>query len=117
MKFDDLIGKTLAFYGVDTTYFKLDDTVWQAVENESDGYRSLLGNIEVADNGDHIFYPQPLARVTVENIENGTYQGYEFEGYQLSDGDGHVWLIIGTMDYDDYYPTFIFAYSPKPPPA
>lgn len=114
MNFDDLIGQTLDFYGVDTTYFKLGDTVWQAVEDESDGYRSLLGNIEAAD-ANHIFYPQPLARVLVEQVEDGTYHGYSFEGYQLTDADGHVWLIIGTEDYDDYYPTFIFDYSPKPP--
>ena len=98
------------FYGVDNVFFKLGDTVYEAVEDESDGYRSCLDEIRIASDAEGlIFFRNPLARVRVE--DRGTDSQ---EGWLLRDVvDSHIWLEIGTDNNDDYYPYFIFRYYPK----
>jgi len=109
MSFDEVIGKEFSFYGVDNEAFKLGKLVFEAVEDENDGYRSCLGSVEVKDPSGLIFFKRSLARVKVVATEVG-----DFDGYHLVDvADGHVWLRFGTDHCDDYYPCFIFDYSPK----
>lgn len=43
--FDDVY----AFYGVSCCAFKLNDTVYEAVEDPSDGYRSALNRVNIVD--------------------------------------------------------------------
>lgn len=108
MDFNDLIGEEVSFYGVDMNEFKLGDTVFEAIEDESDGYRSYLGSIEVKDSND-LFFPFPLATVKIEEFDDGYT-----EGIKLVDvSDAHEWLIVGTSNYNDYYPYFVFDYKPK----
>jgi hypothetical protein len=102
-----LVGQSFLFYGVDTGSFKLGNTVYTAVEDEDDGYRSYLGSIEEASPEGKIFFNQPLATVTVV-----ARTGCD-EGYYLLGQDGHVWLTVGTNSTDDYYPCFVFEYQPK----
>ena len=113
MTLDDLVGKTVSFYGVDNLYFKLGRTIFKAVEDEEDGYRSSLGSIEVENNEtvSLIFFKTPIARVLIEK-EDGV-----FEGFNLRDvkDTSHIWLRVGTDDTDDYYPSFVFDYTPKAP--
>jgi hypothetical protein len=45
MRFYDLIGTEHDFYGIDFNHFKLDDTVYEILEDECDGYRSRHGPI------------------------------------------------------------------------
>jgi len=105
---DDMFGKEFAFYGVCNNEFKLDNTVYEALEDESDGYRSYLDTV-IVKQSDGIFSAQPLARVRLE-----TEDGDCSDVCKLIDvSDGHVWLCFGTGDYDDYYPYFIFDYEPK----
>jgi hypothetical protein len=110
MKFEELVGKKVKFYGVDSTKFKLGKDIFEAVEDENDGYRSMLGSVEVRDPSGLVFFKRAIAEVTVVavSVRGG------FDGWHLVDDDGHVWLRLGTDDYDDYYPTFIFDYLPKP---
>ena len=108
MEFESLIDKQVNFYGVDYNTFKLGDTVYEALEDEADGWRSYLGSIEtVGNNG--IFFSSPLAEVIVERCtERGT------DGFQLRDvEDGHIWLTVGTGNCDDWYPYFEFYYNAK----
>ena len=116
VNFNDLVGKQTNFYGVDMNEFKLDNTVWAAIENPSDGYRSFLDSIVVtASTG--LFFPHPLARVIVQRYPTdiaGESRETHFDGYYLIDAaDGHIWLIFGTDSYDNYYPCFRFVYTPK----
>lgn len=100
--------KMFDFYGVCHTKFKLDDIVWEAVEDEDDGYRSYLETVRALSNGDSTFFATPIAKVKVVKVEDGY-----FEGYQLVDVDnGHVWLSVGTSNMDDWYPYFTFEYTP-----
>jgi hypothetical protein len=108
MKFE--VGLVDDFYGVDNTFFKLGCQIFQAIEDESDGYRSCLqeiAKIRKPKLKGLIFFQTPLARVRVE-------EDSDIDGYSLVDMiDGHVWLRVGTGAYDDYYPYFVFDYHPK----
>ncbi len=48
MMFSELKGKPCSFYGIDNNRFRLDygdaRFTFEAVEDESDGYRSMMGN-------------------------------------------------------------------------
>jgi hypothetical protein len=114
--FDALIGdgQTHVFYGVDGLHFKLDDTVFEAVEDPKDGLRSLLDTVVVYPQG-LIFFLEPLAPVTVVELNNDNSQALydSFYGYGLIDPtDGHLWLVVGTATSQDYYPMFRFEYYP-----
>lgn len=112
--FESLIGKEHKFYGVDNYCFKLGNRIFEAVEDESDGYRSYLGSVELIGDpkGFGLIFPRySFARVRLEE----SYSGCDFEGYQIVDlDDGHVWLRFGTEHAWDYYPVFVYAYSAKP---
>ena len=111
--FSENVGREFDFYGVDSNKFKLNDTVFEAIEDESDGYRSMLDAIVVAGDGSDIFFSSPIARVRVRVAGDGD----NFEGFKLLDAeDDHEWLVIGTANTDDYYPSFTFQYNHKPDP-
>ena len=102
-----LLGKTFYFYGVHGTKFKIDNIVLQALEDPSDGYRSYLGALVVTDD-DGVYHKRPLAEVTLELYENKYMHGYVLRDLDTN----HIWAKIGTDNYDDYYPCFVFVYIP-----
>lgn len=105
----------VAFYGVDHNAFKLGDRILEAVEDPSDGYRSYLETICTASSWikPELFSRVPLAYVHVVKLD----KQYGMKGYALVDiADGHIWLTVGTNYYDDWYPYFVFEYTPKPGP-
>ena len=105
-------GKVYRFYGVDNNCFKLNNSVFEAVEDEDNGYRSYLDTVELSDKENLIFFDAPLALVTVQDIGEGELG--EDRGYRLVDAvDGHIWLQFYTDNTDDYYPCFRFEYEPK----
>ena len=121
---DDLAGGGGGheFYGVDNNCFKLGVLVFEAVEDPGDGYRSYLETvkIDVDEQEDFIFFNTPLARVRVVEAEshfNAEHdEFYDFDGLYLQDvEDGHIWLVVGTNNTNDYYPWFVFQYRPKEP--
>jgi hypothetical protein len=98
-------NKEFEFYGVYNNEFKLNDTVYEALEDPSDGYRSYLSSITVK-NSNGIFFRTPLTKVRA--VAN------DLDGWDFVDVvDGHVWLSIGTSYQDQWYPTFVFHYEPK----
>lgn len=102
--------KTFDFYGVCGNRYKLDDIVWEAMENKSDGYRSYLGSIDVsAEKSSDIFFAASLGKVYVSKCADP-------EGWQIVDEEtGHVLLRIGTDYGDNHYPCFRFVCAPKDP--
>lgn len=109
MRFEDVLGCEVDFYGVDNNAFKLGSDVFEAIEDPDDGYRSYLRSVEVRDVEGLIFFERPLARVRVIRNDDGG----RFDGYSLVDVvEGHTWLRFGTDDLDDYYPSFRFEYVP-----
>ena len=108
MKFE--VGLEADFYGVDCNSFKLNNCVFEAIEDESDGYRSCMSEIRMRDyTKGLIFFQTPLARICVKERTKNTY----YHGYDLVDvKDGFIWLTFGTNDPHDY-PSFEFFYQHK----
>lgn len=104
----ELVGTWHNLYGVDNNFFKLGKKVYEANEDESDGYRSYLGSIKLSDKKSLIFFKQPIAKVKIVEVN-----GNPFDGYHFVDSSGHIWLEIGTDGNDDYYPWFVFKWNPK----
>lgn len=101
------------FYGVSFNYFKLDDAVWEAVEDPNDGYRSYLGAVlRISEAVAGTFSHDPIAQVKV--AKSGKENNSDFQLVDVA--DGHVWLSVGTDYTDNYYPCFYFTYTPKPRP-
>lgn len=109
--FKTLIGGTYEFYGVDNNTFCIGFNgariVLEAMENESDGYRSYFDTFEIKPVG-KIFFGKSIANVSLE-----TRNDKDFTGWHLRDVDtNHIWLTVGTDSFDEYYPMFVFEYSP-----
>lgn len=113
-----LLGQELDFYGAESQAFKVGDQVIEVLEDPDDGYRSYLGGYLAVDESKYNFYNKSFAKVVLKmyyiDAEGGQYDREEFDGYQLADAnDDHVWLTFGTDRSDDYYPRFVFSYTPK----
>jgi len=106
--FDALLNTEADFYGVDLNQFKLNDVVWEAREDECDGWRSMLDTV-IRRDSDALFFAQPLAHVRVIEADDGFNEYYKL----IDVADGHCWLQFGTAYYYDYYPCFKFEYFPK----
>lgn len=110
--FEDMKGEEHGFYGVDNYMFKLGRWVFEAIEDEEDGYRSHLESIAHVGLPDMaIFRDRSVATVRIEEFDETTCEGYKLVDVK----DGHVWLVVGTENTDDYYPYFVFHYEPKEP--
>jgi len=109
MDFEKTVGKKYKFYGVHDTTFKIGPHLFEAEEDESDGYRSYLRCVNVVQDERLVFLRRSFATVEVVDI---TDTDCLFEGYALVDVDtNHCWLQFGTDNSDDYYPMFIFTYK------
>lgn len=97
------------FYGVDNNFFKLDDTIYEVVEDPDDGYRSYMRELRVVPSSEGlIFNHTPIAEVIWNN--------YDEDLNMLIDAStGHVWLRFGTNTDDSYYPWCVFEYTPALP--
>lgn len=134
--FESLLDGEYDFYGVDGNCFciGLNGTraVFEALEDENDGYRSYFNTFRTTDVG-KVFFRSPLARVRLRHGGHSTRQpppaakespaqksyrlkktSDDFAGWVLEDvTDGHIWLTVGTDYGDDYYPCFTFRYEPN----
>ena len=130
MSWTDLIGKSFDLYGADAGFFRIGDAdgvrTFEAVEDESDGYRSCLGELrEVTDPAELaklVFFERPIARATVAAAtaaswghEDAGYLDGDMDGVDFIDEDGHCWLSVGTDNADSYYPSYVFTWTPKAP--
>lgn len=95
-------------------YFKLEDKIFYVVEDVSDEYRSSMHSIiEFKIKPTLDFSETSVSRVkiiyAVENISRADPDCYDFDGYYLVDiQTGHIWLMFGTSNSDEYYPSFVF---------
>lgn len=111
MQFEDMIGGTHKFYGVDNNCFKIGFHTFEAVEDPDDGWRSFMKCVEIKIDRELIFFGHSLATVRIDRLDHP-----DVEIYTLIDvDDGHLWLAFGTNQTDEWYPYFMFDYYPKPP--
>ena len=112
----NLIGHEYDFYGAFNNKFKLDNVIFEVLENESDGYRSYFGLLILSPDADETgFFSKPIAKIKiVETYFQPEVINEDFSGYSLIDViDNHVWLEFGTNYLEDYYPFMVFTYFPK----
>jgi len=101
IRFEELVGRTGILCAVEDFKFRIGDLTFEAIEDESDGYRSMLGSLEIVQN----IRPQFREEVTISSSDN--------ELFFLTNTSGQVVLTVGTDRADDYYPTFIFNWQPR----
>ena len=100
----------------------------QVILNAVDDYRShceeIVDLISLDRYSNLEFFDHPVAEVRIEKLETNPpspidEDEYGFfgatRGWQLVDRDGHVWLQVGTSNYNDYYPCFFLRWYAKPP--
>jgi hypothetical protein len=112
ISFDYFLNKEFDFYGVDGNCFKLDDFIYEAIEDDEDGYRSHLEGLEDVTNkyNNLVFFKTPIAKVKCVIMDDEYCD--TFKGIHFIDNNNHVWLKVGTDHSDDYYPWFVFQYEP-----
>jgi hypothetical protein len=89
--------------------FTLDDTTYLAVEDEADGYRSYMRELEIVDEKCKIKIPniQVVCKMRKERYEDCDI----LEFIDLMNGE--MILAIGTGNTNDYYPYCCFEYYPE----
>lgn len=96
-------------YSINVVTFKLDGVAYCAREDPSDGYRSMLANIEVL--GDvSVANTFPACRVRAERSANSHSDDCVVFIDVLT---GQVVLEVGTHNADDYYPCFVGHFAPE----
>lgn len=115
-----LVGVEVNLYGADGCFFCVGRgrkrVVYEVREDESDGYRSSMQDLVIADGTGKVFSSAPIAKAKLREApahvegDSRVYDGWEFV-----DKGGHVWLRFGTENSDDYYPWFSFDWFPKAP--
>jgi hypothetical protein len=86
---------------------QLNDLLFEAIEDESDGYRSAMDRVNVSTSTNP--HPELLGVVNVKEVDDGYFKGFEI----VDTHDNHVWAKFGTDNYDDWYPCFTFEFIPK----
>jgi hypothetical protein len=112
----DMFSESIKQYG--THYedcsiirFRLDGTVYTAIEDPSDGYRSCMDRLFASPN-------EPVANVFPPIKVIGKKKGNDRwdinDVLQLTDAvTGLVVLEVGTDNTDDYYPSFVGYFRPE----
>jgi hypothetical protein len=123
-----LVGCEFDFHGAQGNEVRLNDIVYEFLEDPDDGYRSHLGAVRISSATEHTgFFATSIARVVLVDTSNentwpedwvlpprGEYSDGPFNGFYFVDADDfHIWCQIGTEYHDAYYPMFICRYNPK----
>ncbi len=109
------------FYGVVDNYMKLGNLYFGGLCDEDDGYRSYMDDIYLEPEIDNKFITKftnhPLTQLRdewVESYSDGEEYSdiYSFNGFLFKDKDERTWIAVGTNNSDDYYPWYVFRYTP-----
>lgn len=91
--------------------FVLDDITYMAVEDPSDGYRSMLCDLQItSDKVNYNFPPQKVIGKMM--LPNSEYYANDIIEFYDAFTDKLV-LSIGTDNYDDYYPSCVMNWHPE----
>lgn len=106
--FEDLIGSkaNLFLQKPESNQFQLGSVVFEVIEDESDGYRSSMQEVKIVTT-------QAPCKVLLAVVTIGRTNPDNEDIYTLIDDTGHEWLRFGTVNTDDYYPSFHFNWQPK----
>ena len=89
-------------------YFRLDGTVYAAIEDPCDGWRSCLGSLCVIEDYEfkNEFIPIRVYCSLSDNESTDTLLFMDYKNDKLV-------LEIGTHDFDDWYPCFVCDFIPQ----
>lgn len=91
--------------------FRLDGQIYAAVEDPSDGYRSSMKKLILAEGPiRNAFAP---VRVLVRLSSKGDYGQVNDTLEMLDMANGKTILRVGTDNTDDYYPWFVSEWTPQ----
>ena len=110
--FVSMVDGEYDFFGMDHNSVKLNEMIFEILEDPNDGYRSYLGAVRIADrDSQYTFFRNPIAKIEIKAIRDNKKQFYGY--YFIDTKDNHVWCRIGTCYIDDYYPSSTCEYCPK----
>lgn len=84
--------------------FKLDGITYMAVEDPDDGYRSCCRDLEIVNE-------ECKMRDDFHDSIGGTEENDILEFYDV--GNNQMFMAVGTGNTNDYYPYFVFEYTPE----
>jgi len=95
---------------IDAILFILDGVTYMAIEDPDDGYRSMLAELKIVDRKvNYMFPPQKvIAKMAPDTTweVNNILQFYDATTNKLV-------MEIGTGNWEDYYPYFVFRWLPE----
>lgn len=95
-------------YGNDIL-FCLDGITYLITEDEDDGYRSFMTELDITDRTiRNVFPAQEVECIYVDEVDKETA-----DMIQMKSLDGKLILEFGTEMINDYYPYTVFAYYPE----
>lgn len=101
IELSDLFGRKGILCAVEGYKFRIGDLTFEAIEDEYDGYRSMMSTLCIVDN---------IRPTFSEEVTIGTEYGHTLV---LTTNDDNVVLRVGTDYHDDYYPVFVFGWNPN----
>lgn len=104
VRIETIWGNGQYFIDANVLNFKLDGTIYSAVEDPDDGYRSCLEGLYVSDDV-HVdeFTPHVVVGKVVDDVI--------LELYDIV--TNKVVLKVGTDNSDNYYPSFVAEWNPE----
>ena len=126
-EFNCMVGCTFDFHGEQSAMVRLNDMVYEFLQDPNDGYRSHLGAVACTPASEHTgFFPNSIAKVILVDTNNKLSwpdewvppfeedRDAQFNGFYFIDAvDFHIWCQVGTQYFDAYYPMFFCKYNPK----
>lgn len=95
--------------------FRLDNVTYMAVEDPEDGYRSCCNELEIVDEECKTKLPAILVECKMREDSNVT--GWHKEKNDILEFydavNKQMFMAVGTGNIDDYYPYFVFEYTPE----
>lgn len=93
--------------------FILDGITYTAIEDPSDGYRSMMEKIIISETKVTNTFAPVEVLVSYRDKTEGSYKG-DCEILDFTDTkNGKRVMEIGTDDSDDYYPSFVANWTPE----
>lgn len=94
--------------------FELDGITYMAVEDPDDGYRSCCRELKMVDEECKISLPGIFVECKMRDDFPEIYGIEENDILEFYDvGNNQMFMAVGTGNTNDYYPYFVFEYTPE----
>ena len=109
--FDEKVAQEFGGEDCQMMRFRLDGIIYLAIEDPADGYRSSMKDIVISDTPMKSTFKSQ--KVIGRHRTKSKYGG-EDDVLELIDvHTGNIVLEVGTIQVDDYYPSFVASFHPE----